>query len=97
MQVDPVITEILAKSFAKINIKIREDSSYKKKSTNFFTKQSEPRVYLKKKSVSYINIRRPEMTDKEKRIRSLIANRSVISLDDIDGAFLLITTARFAL
>ena len=25
------------------------------------------------------------MTDKEKRIRSLIANRSVISLDDIEG------------
>ena len=66
-------------------LEIREDSSYKKKNTNFFTKQSEPRVYLRKKSVSYINIRRPEMTDKEKRIRSLIANRSVISLDDIEG------------
>ena len=33
------------------------------------------------------------MTDKEKRIRSLIAYRSVIAPEDIDGAFPSITTA----
>ena len=27
------------------------------------------------------------MTDKEKRIRSLIAKRSVVAAEDIDGAF----------
>ena len=37
------------------------------------------------------------MTDKEKRIRSLIAYRPVIALEDIDGAFPPITTARFGI
>ena len=35
------------------------------------------------------------MTDKEKRIRSLIAKRSAVATEDIDGAFPPITTARF--
>ena len=35
------------------------------------------------------------MTDKEKRIRSLNARRSVVAPEDIDGAFPPITTARF--
>ena len=70
---------------------------YKKNNTYYFTKQSEPRVYLKKKSVQYINIRRPEMTDKEKLIRSLIAKISVIAPEDINGAFPPITTARFGI
>ena len=37
------------------------------------------------------------MTDKEKRIRSLIAKRPVIVLENIDGVFPSITTARFAM
>ena len=37
------------------------------------------------------------MTDKEKGIRSLIAKISVITPEDIDGAFPSITTARFGI